>query len=225
VKHLSIVPDPDGLRPYQEVVRTGPPPTPGGIAPLVVGLDVSLTCTGVAGDGWADALRCKGRGHHRLHWLASEVMERTRSADLVVIEGPSHGHGGQAGHHELAGLWWMITHDLWRRGIPYAVVPPVLRTIYATGSGTPAKDYPKSQRARIAKGMVRDAVAERYGFSCDGPGRYDKADAYILAMMGLHWLGWPAHVVPDSHRRALDSVTWPKLREPAGRTSEGREAA
>lgn len=30
--------------------------------PLVIGVDSSLTCTGIAGDGWADALRCKGKG-------------------------------------------------------------------------------------------------------------------------------------------------------------------
>jgi hypothetical protein len=182
--------------------------------PLVIGVDPSLTCTGVAGDGWADALRCKGKGHHRLRWLREEVAERTRSADLVVIEGAAYGRGGQAGHHELAGLWWILAHDMWERKIPYAVVNPHSRTIYATGSANPAKDCPKEKRARIAKGMVRDAVAERYGVECEGPGRYDKADAVILAAMGLHWAGWPLAVVPDTHSRALDAVPWPE-RTPA----------
>ncbi|MFD7769888.1 hypothetical protein [Streptomyces sp. NPDC059787] len=188
-------------------VETAPPPV---APPLVIGIDPSLTCTGVAGDGWADALRCKGRGHHRLRWLREEVRERTRAADLVVIEGAAYGRGGQAGHHELASLWWILTQDLWERKIPYAVVNPHSRTIYATGSATPAKEHPKEKRARIAKGMVRDAVAERYGLECDGPGRYDKADAMILAAMGLHWAGWPLAVVPDTHRRALDAVPWPE---------------
>lgn len=178
--------------------------------PRVIGIDPSLTCTGVAGDGWADALRCKGRGHHRIRWLREEIRERTRLADLVVIEGAAYGRGGQAGHHELAGLWWILTQDLWERKIPYAVVNPHSRTIYATGSANPAKDYPKAKRARIAKGMVRDAVATRYGLECDGAGRYDKADAFILAAMGLHWAGWPLAVVPDTHRRALDAVPWPE---------------
>ncbi|MFF3493765.1 hypothetical protein ACFYWS_20700 [Streptomyces sp. NPDC002795] len=184
---------------------------PGGPPPLVIGIDPSLTCTGIAGDGWADALRCKGRGHHRLRWLRSEVRQRTRMADLVVIEGAAYGRGAQAGHHELAGLWWQITQDLWERRIPYAVANPHARTIYATGHAYPAKDAPKEKRARIAKGMVRDAVAERYGIECEGPGRYDKADAFILAAMGLHWAGWPLTVVPDSHRRALGAVAWPDL--------------
>lgn len=178
-------------------------------APLVIGLDLSLTCTGVAGDGWADALRCKGKGHHRLRWLREEVRERTRKADLVVVEGAAYGHGALAGHHELSGLWWLITQDLWEQKIPYAVVAPSSRIVYATGVGNPAQEYPRSQRARVAKGMVRDAVAQRYGVECEGPGRYDKADAFILAAMGLHWAGWPLAVVPDTHSRALDAVAWP----------------
>ncbi len=114
-----------------------------GRAPLVIGLDPSLTCTGVAGDGWADALRFKGRGHQRLGWLREEIRDRTRLADLVMIEGAAYGRGGQAGHHELAGLWWLIAQDLWERNIPYAVVNPHSRTIYATGSANPAKEHPK----------------------------------------------------------------------------------
>ncbi|REE61473.1 hypothetical protein BX257_4052 [Streptomyces sp. 3212.3] len=178
-------------------------------APLVIGLDPSLTCTGIAGDGWADALRFKGRSHARLGWLRQEIRDRTRVADLVVIEGAAYGRGGQAGHHELAGLWWVITQDLWERDIPYAVVNPHSRTIYATGSANPAKEYPKEKRARIAKGMVRDAVASRYGLECEGVGRYDKADAFILAALGLHWVGAPLAEVPDTHSRALDGVDWP----------------
>ncbi|MFF3378096.1 hypothetical protein ACFYXF_34735 [Streptomyces sp. NPDC002680] len=169
-------------------------PAPG--PPLVIGVGSSLTCTGIAGDGWADALRCKGKGHRRLRWLREEVRERTRLADLVVIEGAAYGRGGQAGHHELVGQRWILTQDLRDRKIPYAVVNAQSRTIYATGSANPAKDYPKEKRARIANGMVRDAVAERYGLECDGPGRYDKANAFILAAMGLHWAGWPLAVVP-----------------------------
>lgn len=186
-----------------------PTAAPAASGPLVIGIDPSLSSTGIAGDGWADALRCKGKGHHRLRWLREEIRERTAKADLVVIEGASYGHGGQAGHHELAGLWWILTQDLWERKIPYAVVAPSTRIVYATGVANPAKDYPREQRARVAKGMVRDAVAQRYGVECEGVGRYDKADAYVCAAMGLHWAGWPLAVVPDSHRRALDSVAWP----------------
>ncbi|MEU4095525.1 hypothetical protein [Streptomyces sp. NPDC026673] len=193
-----------------------------GRSPLVIGVDPSLTCTGIAGDGWADALRPKKlRGHPRLQWLRDEVRERTRAADLVLIEGAAYGRGGQAGHHELAGLWWHLTQDWWERGIPYVVVNPHSRTIYATGSANPAKDHPRAKRARIAKGMVRDAVAQRYGIECEGPGRYDQADAFILAAMGLHWAGWPLAEVPETHSRALEAVPWPEP-EPGQQASDLR---
>ena len=179
--------------------------------PLVIGLDLSLVSTGVAGVDWADALRPKTglRRHARLDWHLRELEERVRRADLVVIEGASYGHGALAGHHELAGLWWHVTQMLWSRGIPYAEVPPVQRIIYACGVANPAKDYPKNVRARVTKGMVRDAVAERYGLECEGAGRYDKADAAVLALMGRDWLGLPVVEVPETHRRALAGVAWP----------------
>ncbi|MFE2346158.1 hypothetical protein [Kitasatospora cineracea] len=186
--------------------------------PLVIGLDLSLTSTGIAGVDWADALRPKTglRGHARLDWHLDEIKERTRAADLVMVEGASYGHGAQAGHHELAGLWWHVTQMLWRRGIPYAKVPPVQRIIYACGAANPAKGHPQNIRSRVAKGMVRDAVAQRYGLECEGAGRYDKADAAVLAHMGRDWLGLPVVEVPETHRRALAGVAWPDRAKPGG---------
>ncbi|MFI7315666.1 hypothetical protein [Streptomyces venezuelae] len=181
--------------------------------PRVLGLDLSLTSTGIAGTDWARAYRPgRRRSHERLDWLLAAVALSVKDgADLVVVEGAAYAQGGQAGHHELAGLWWLVTQYLWRHRIPYAVVTPHGRTIYATGRANPAQDFPRQDRARIAKGMVRSVAVERYGVPCEGPGRYDQADATILAAMGLDWLGYPTVPVPDSHRRALEAVRWPDL--------------
>ncbi|MFF4051909.1 hypothetical protein ACFYZ5_35230 [Streptomyces chartreusis] len=189
--------------------------------PRVIGLDLSLASTGIAGTGWALAARPgRRRGHERLDWLLAAIAGRVQdSADLVVVEGAAYAQGGQAGHHELAGLWWRATQYLWRQRIPYAVANPHHRTIYATGRANPAHHLPRSQRARVAKGMVRTAAVERYGVACDGPGRYDQADATVLAAMGLDWLGYPTVPVPDTHRRALGAVQWPDL-TPAPRIRE-----
>ncbi|MFE4424399.1 hypothetical protein [Streptomyces sp. NPDC056817] len=191
------------------ILEPVPPAARALVPPLVIGISPSLACTGIAGDGWADALRCTGRGHHRLRWLRGEIRQRTRAADLVVIEGAAYGRGGQAGHQE-AGLWWILTQDLRERRVPYAVVDPRARTMYATGSADLAEEHPRARQGRVVKGMVRDAVAERYGLTCEGPGRYGKAGAFVLAAMGLHWAGWPLAVVPDAHRGALDAVSWPE---------------
>ncbi|MFI9391867.1 hypothetical protein ACIG53_13395 [Streptomyces bauhiniae] len=185
--------------------------------PRVVGLDLSLTSTGVAGTTWARAYRPgRRRSHERLDWLLAGVAESVRDrTDLVVVEGAAYAQGGQAGHHELAGLWWLVTQYLWRNRIPYAVVTPHGRTIYATGRANPAQEWPRKHRSRVAKGMVRSVAVERYGVECEGPSRYDQADATILAAMGLDWLGYPTVPVPDSHRRALEAVRWPDLVSPA----------
>ena len=185
-------------------------PVAAGPRPLVIGLDPSLTSLGIAGADWADAVRPKSlTGHTRLAWLLSEVKDRTKAADLVVIEGPAYGQQLQAGHHERAGLWWAITHLLWKADIPYAVANPHNRTIYATGSAVPAKDQPKTTRARIAKGMVCSFVTEQLGIWCEGAGKYDAADAAVFAAMGLDWLGYPLLDLPKQQRRALDGVHWP----------------
>ncbi|NGO73177.1 hypothetical protein, partial [Streptomyces boncukensis] len=176
---------------------------------LVIGIDPSLTSTGIAGADWADALRPAKdmTGHHRFGWLRGEVIDRTRAADLVVIEGPAYGQQLQAGHHERAGLWWAITHALWARDIPYAVATPHSRAIYATGRANPAQHEPRARRARITKGMVHTFAVEQLGVGCEGPGRYDMADAAVMAAMGLDWIGHPTVPVPQQQRRALDGIT------------------
>ncbi|MFC1415407.1 hypothetical protein [Streptacidiphilus cavernicola] len=182
-------------------------------APVVIGLDLSLTSTGVArGVESAVALRPgQRRGQERLGWLLGELREHVRDADLVVVEGPAYAAGAQAGHHEMGGLWYLVTHSLlWQRKIPYAVVAPDQRTVYACGTARPARDEPKERRAAVAKGMVRTAVVGRYGVECEGAGRYDKADAVILAAMGLDWLGYAPAALPQVYARALENVAWPE---------------
>lgn len=188
-----------------------PAPVPAaGARPLVIGLDPSLTAFGIAGADWADVLRPKKlTGHERLAWLLGEVIDRVKATDMVVIEGPAYGQQLQAGHHERAGLWWLVTQSLYVRGIPYAVANPHNRTIYATGRANPAQHEPKAKRARIAKGMVHTFVVEQLGIWCEGAGRYDMADAAVFAAMGLDWLGYPLLDLPTQQRRALDGVHWP----------------
>lgn len=195
---------------FHTTPTVAPAARPTGPRPLVIGLDPSLTSLGIAGADWADALRPKGlTGHPRMRWLLDAVADRTKHADLVIIEGPAHGQALQSGVHERAGLWWGLTHDLWRRDIPCAIANPHLRTIYATGVANPAKDHPQAKRARIAKGMVHTFVVEQLGVRCEGAGRYDCADAAVFAAMGLDWLGFPLLELPQQQRRALLTVQWP----------------
>jgi Holliday junction resolvasome RuvABC endonuclease subunit len=166
--------------------------------PLVVGLDLSLTCTGVAGADWTDHIRTKLRGDTRLGYLEHHVGDFIKAADLVVMEGPSYGHAALAGHEDLAGLRVLVRRYCWRRQIPYAVIPPSNLKLYAAGRGN------------ATKGEVRSAVADRYGIHTEGPARYDEADALTAAAAGLDWLGYPLAPVPERNAKALDGCAWPQ---------------
>jgi DNA polymerase III epsilon subunit-like protein len=164
----------------------------------VIGLDLSLTCTGVAGAGWTDHIRPKKlTGHPRLAFLVDQAVTFIRGADLVVIEGPSFGGGVKHRHEDLAGLRVMVRHACWRNGVPYALVPPSCRSLYAAGKGNASKPE------------VLAAVAERYGIQPDGAARFDEADAYTLTAMGLHFLGQPLAPVPDHNAGGLTGCQWP----------------
>lgn len=166
--------------------------------PLVIGLDLSLTCTGVAGPGWSDIIRTKRRGDDRLNHLLAAVADFVKRADLVVMEGPSYGHANLAGHEDLAGLRVLVRQYCYRRHIPYGVVPPSSLKMFATGRGN------------ATKGEVRSGVADRYGHHTEGVGRYDQADAYTAMAMGLHHLGHPLADVPDRALQALAGCAWPE---------------
>lgn len=181
-------------------------PAAAGASPLVVGLDIALVTSGVAGPGWVDTIRPGDRrGEQRLLCIVQTAVSFYRAADFVVIEGPAYSRATQVGHDELAAARWMIRCDLMRRGIPFAVVNPDSRSIYATG-----RARWKGETSAQVKGRVRDAVVVRYGIDCEGRHRHDKADAYVLMAMGMHWLGYPLAPVPDTHSRALAGVAWPE---------------
>jgi hypothetical protein len=179
--------------------------------PKVIGLDVAMGISGIAGEGWTDYVKAKGSSQHsRFEQQLAGIADHTRHADFAVIEGAAYGHNNQ-GADALAAMRWMVRHDLWKRRIPYAVVTPGQRMIYAVGTAAPVDpDTGQRLKGTALKAILRQAVADTYGITTEGDAKYDQADAYILMAMGLHWLGHPLAVVPDTHRRALKSVRWPE---------------
>jgi len=177
-------------------------PVPAPAAPLVIGLDLSLTATGVAhmrGDQVVtDTITPPANrraGLLRLRWLRDHLLELIGAPALVVVEGPSYGSTG-AGQHDRAGLYWLVLDGLWSRGVPVAVAPPANVKRYATGAGGGPK---------ASKDAVLLAAARRFpGFDGDN----NAADALWLAAMGTDRLTG-ATVVPAAHREALAKCTWP----------------
>lgn len=168
-----------------------------------LGLDLSLTSTGMAqvdDDGTYATMRVKPRpgmaGHERMNWLVEWICDHGGRPALVLVEGPSYGNQGtgrQSGHHERAGLWWLVTNRLYNAGLHIVVVPPAALKRYATGKGNAGKDD-----------VLREVVRRFPAFT----GGNDEADALVLAAMGADRLGWPPVAMPATHRSALEAVDW-----------------
>jgi hypothetical protein len=170
-------------------------------APRVIGLDLSLTSTGLSDGSSTWLITSKGtktatlddrRG--RLMALCEDAVCACIGAALVVVEGPSFGQARQGGQHDRAGLWWLVVADLGERVVE---VPPATLKTYATGRGNASKDE------------VLAAVVRRY--PTVDVGNNNEADALVLAAMGARHLGHPIDDLPQTHLRAMTKVAWPTL--------------
>lgn len=164
----------------------------------VIGIDLSLTSTGLA---WDEHLTQRVRTKpadgdlERLRAITSAVADAARGARLAVIEGPSY--GSKWGHdHTRAGCWWMVADVIDRLDVPLLVVSPSSLKMYATGRGNANKDE------------VLAAVISRYpDRAIDGS---DVADALVLCALGRRMLGDPIEAsMPLLNLRALAKLALP----------------
>lgn len=168
-------------------------------APVVVGLDLSLTSTGVAISGGgavtADTIKPpRGLdGLARLRYLRGVVGYAVRDADLVVVETLAlSSRTGKA--LERAGFWWAVRDEIDHLGIPFLGRTPQQVKMFATGKGNTLKDE------------VLAAMIKRY-MEIEIKGN-DAADALALCGIGLHHLGHSlgTGLLPKTHLRALDKI-------------------
>lgn len=173
--------------------------------PLVVGIDPSLTSTGIAlvRDGKVKELYHRGSTSSgesvrdrsdRISGLADDVVSSLHGLrfDAMVIEAPSH--GSRFGKpHERAGLWWAIVSQFaYELDAPVYEVAPQSRAKYATGNGG------------SKKAIVYAAVKETYGPLLVGNplnvtlSNHDEGDALLLASMGSRVLGCPVEAAEPS---------------------------
>lgn len=173
--------------------------------PRVIGLDLSLTATGIAyADGTTATIKTDQKDGDRrlLHiegvvlWAAGECqgpMGADMWPDLAVIEDlPINAKG--------AGITGMVQGVvralLIRAGVPYVLIPPGTLKKYATGNGG------------ATKADMRVALLQRTGVDLRDD---NQVDAAWLRFMGLDWLGHPVVNLPKAQREALAKVSWPSL--------------
>ncbi|MFD5848339.1 hypothetical protein [Streptomyces chartreusis] len=192
---------------------TAPARTQSGLGhPVVVGIDPSLTGTGIASsNGWCEVVgykraRAKDPGITQLphperlaamRHILDTVFYSLGAPQLVVMELPAHSRSG-GGAHERGWFWWQLYSQIHNHQIPIGLLTPNQRALYATGKGT------------AAKGAVIDAVTRRWP-DWTTEGNDNAADAVALMAAGRDWLGAPITDMPKTHRAALDKATWPTL--------------
>lgn len=186
---------------------------------VVIGVDPSLTCTGVAMLSWHEGTDFPGPSWQT--WRArsaalgadvdpSEVLTLTRRririvlrealalvparVDMSVVEGPSLGsRTALSKADERAALRWFLIDQLMARG-PVVVVQPKTRALLGSGDGN--ADKPK----------VREAVREAFP-DVHVPDD-NVADAVALAAAGAYRIGFPVEYTPHQIK-AHGRVPWP----------------
>lgn len=185
--------------------------------PYVVGLDLSLTASGVAvlglesGRTQLELVKTAAAGDsltaavNRAQTATERILRLLPPHGLVVVEAPSHGSQfGKA--HERAGLWWLIVTRLHQRGFLYAQVAPRTRSKYAAGHRPVAKPRSgPSKQEVVAAGRAEFPYLEL---------RNDNlADAFALARMGARFLGAPIDPSTRQRDEAVAAVRWPAIPE------------
>lgn len=187
-------------------------------APKVLGIDPSTSCTGLAGDGWTDTIKTKGRRarqtardfqHARTKYIIATLGDYLSGVDLAVLEGPATGPGMDM-DRQLAHLNWEIRDLLWSRGVPYAVVNPGALKVFVLGTRNRSAAQIAEDKAagRKAKARIVEVVSGWFPW-VDAQATDDEADAAALWAMGRDWLGCPATLVGPVQRGAFTKVAWP----------------
>jgi crossover junction endodeoxyribonuclease RuvC len=169
-----------------------------GTGPKVIGVDPSLTSTGIADHtGKVRLVRCStlpkgskpGVRMGRIERIVNEVqaaVEAARSVELVVIEGYAYNVGaGAVAQAELGGI---LRWHLWCQGVAVVELGPGTLKKFATGDGSAKKTAMViAARERLGHETVSD----------------DEADAIWLRVAGLALLGHDMTGIPIAQVRGL----------------------
>lgn len=158
----------------------------------ILGLDVSLTATGLAGmeltdDGWKlQTSRFKTTPHpsgntrfllNRMNMIRSHCRNTATWEDLVVMEGPAFASVGSSSK-DLMGLWWLVYDGMCSVAREVVIVPPSTLKKWATGKGNASK-------GQVAVGIHRTFPQETFGVDFAAVDD-NEIDAVALAGIGCH---------------------------------------
>lgn len=158
-------------------------------APLVVGLDLSMSATGLATAlGSTATLRPLRKGDHRLVELVDNVLVFVAEAELVVIEDLVTRTPAASVIGMVHGA---VRTMLLRSFIPYVLLTPATLKKFATGRGNAGKPE------------MAVALFKRAGLEL---GDDNQVDAAWLRFAGLAMLGHPVFPLPAAQLAALPAL-------------------
>jgi len=165
-----------------------------------MGIDPSLTSTGISVAGITVSIRKSSRGVQRLLEARNDLLHivNQNSVDCVSIEHYSYAsRNSQA--HSIGELGGVMRLALYEAGVPFVEIPPTCRAKFATGKGN------------AGKSEVVSAISVRTGIVWDGGDGTDRCDAWVLEEMLRFKLGLSVIDWPKSHTDALEKVDWSPL--------------
>ena len=163
----------------------------------LMGLDLSLTSTGISVNEETFVIASKQKGAARLSEISQLVLDSCITLDVrcVIIEGYSFAsRNSQA--HSIGELGGAVRMRLYENSIDYVDVPPTCRAKFATGKGN------------ASKGEVISAVSAKTRKVFSGGGGNDECDAWVLEQMGLAKLGESKWDWSKEQLSALSKVEW-----------------
>ena len=172
----------------------------------IVGLDLSLTATGIATPEGPEVLRYRmpvpandyDRAH-RLKHLGVMIDRRTRDADVVIIESPFN---SKYSSWQLGELFGVVKVVLLKRGVPFQMIAPATLKKFGTGRGNADKNM-----------MLAAAIRDLDYQGSD----HNEADALFLRLLGSAWYLNVARGESFAPKYRLDVVRSIKWVEPRRR--------
>lgn len=165
-----------------------------------MGIDPSLTSTGISRNGETGVITTKLHGVPRLDFISSVIVEfaEINKIQCVAIEGYSFASKNSQAH-SIGELGGVIRYRLWKLDIPVIEIPPTSRAKFATGRGN------------ASKGEVISAISARTGIIFAGAGGNDECDAWVIEEMLRFKLGLSSIDWPNSSTDALHKIDWSPL--------------
>lgn len=166
----------------------------------LIGIDLSLTSSGVSIGGMTKVLSSQEKGVDRLCDLRGGFMSLFSEYGIThaVVEGYSFASRNSHAHSigELGGVIRLLMHDM---GIWFVEVPPTSRAKFATGRGN------------ASKGEVISSISAKTGLIFAGASGNDECDAWVLEQMALTYLGLSEYTWTKEQLSALAKVDWSPL--------------